>query len=161
MLLPVPVPVPVSVPVSNLGDHMKQLDHEKLDVYHIALQFLVLASEIAGSLPRGTGRLADELYRAAVSQVLNIAEGAGEFSRGEKRRFYRIARRSTTEAAAVLDACRCLKLVDHSKLDAGRVLLVRIIEMLTKMVQQNDGRERERERERAGLPMLDNPPCRP
>jgi len=29
------------------------LDHERLDVYHLALDFLVLASEIIEGLPRG------------------------------------------------------------------------------------------------------------
>jgi len=43
--------------------------------------------------------------------VLNIAEGAGEFAPKEKVRFYRMARRSATESAAVLDVCRNLKLL--------------------------------------------------
>ena len=41
--------------------------------------------------------------RAASSIVANIAEGAGEFSRKEKARFYRMARRSAIEMAAWLE----------------------------------------------------------
>ena len=59
-------------------------------------------------LPRGRRYLADQLQRAAVSIPLNIAEGAGEFSRKDKRRFYRIALRSATASAARLDVCRRL-----------------------------------------------------
>jgi len=46
----------------------------------------------------------------------------------------RIARRSATEAAAILDACRTLQLADASALATGRALLLRIVAMLTAMV---------------------------
>jgi four helix bundle protein len=39
---------------------------------------------------------------------INIAEGAGEFAPEEQARFYRMARRSATESATILDACRAL-----------------------------------------------------
>ncbi len=47
--------------------------------------------------------VADQLIRAASSIMLNIAEGAGEYSSPEKARFYRMARRSAWECAAILD----------------------------------------------------------
>jgi four helix bundle protein len=47
---------------------------------------------------------------------LNIAEGAGEFSPSEKARFYRMARRSATECAAILHVCRRLALVEETRL---------------------------------------------
>lgn len=34
---------------------------------------------------------------------LNITEGAGEYSKSEKERFYRMARRSATECTAIFD----------------------------------------------------------
>jgi four helix bundle protein len=80
---------------------MEQFDHEKLDVYQIAVDWVALAQDIAKALPRGEGNLADQLQRAAASITLNIAEGAGEFSGAEKARFYRMAKRSATECAAV------------------------------------------------------------
>ena len=54
-----------------------QLDHERLDVYDLALQFLVLANGIIEGLPRGRSHLADQFTRASLSIVLNWAEGAG------------------------------------------------------------------------------------
>lgn len=77
--------------------------HERLEAYQQALTFLGLAYAYAASLPRGTAFLADQLRRAATSILLNIAEGAGEASPAEKARFYRIARRSALECAAILD----------------------------------------------------------
>ncbi len=63
---------------------MQQFDHERLDVYVIALDFVVSAEAIASGAPRGQGPLADQLRRASTSIVLNLAEGAGEFAaRGE------------------------------------------------------------------------------
>ncbi|WP_372371584.1 four helix bundle protein [Candidatus Uabimicrobium sp. HlEnr_7] len=66
-------------------------------------------------LPKGHSHLSNQLQRVALSISLNIAEGAGEFSSAEKARFYRIARRSTTECASIIDICRCLKLSDLTK----------------------------------------------
>ncbi len=66
---------------------------------------------------------------------MNIAEGAGEFSRNEKARFYRMSKRSATECAAILDVCRRLKLVEQPRLDEGREVLLRIVAMLVKLVR--------------------------
>jgi four helix bundle protein len=110
-------------------------DHEKLDVYQIALEFVVAAHDIARSLPTGRGPLADQLNRAASSVVLNIAEGAGEFSPAEKARFYRMARRSATECAGVLDVCRVLGLADTTGLAVGREMLLRVVAMLVRMAR--------------------------
>jgi len=81
------------------------LDHERLDVYAVALEFLVFANEVIERLPRGRGHLADQLTRASTSIVLNLAEGAGKLSKADKRRYYVTARGSATESAALLDVC--------------------------------------------------------
>jgi four helix bundle protein len=85
---------------TNLGNQAL-LDHEKLTVYQIAIEFVVLADEINKHFPRWRGYLSDQLQRAALSIPLNIAEGAGEYAIDEKARFYRMAKRSATECAGV------------------------------------------------------------
>lgn len=115
---------------------MSVFDHEKLDVYKAATDYLVLAEDIVENLPRGRRYLAEQLQRAGASIPLNIAEGAGEFSKSEKARFYRMAKRSATESAAILDVCRYLQLVEHERLETGKELLLRIVSMLTKMAQE-------------------------
>ena len=53
------------------------LDHEKLTVYQVAIEFVILADDIIEHLPRGRAYLRDQLQRAVLSIPLNIAEGAG------------------------------------------------------------------------------------
>ncbi len=65
---------------------------------------------------------------------MNIAEGCGEFSLPERRRFYRMAWRSAAECAAVLDLFEELELFRAEALEDGRVLLDRILAMLTAMI---------------------------
>ncbi len=89
------------------------LDHEKLTVYQVAIEFVVLADVIIEHLPRGRAYLSDQLQREGLSIPLNIAEGAGEYSIDEKARFYRMAKRSATECAGILDVCQRLQLVNE------------------------------------------------
>jgi len=110
-------------------------DHEKLDVYQAALSLVVHIDKIVEQLPRGRGYIADQLLRASSSVPLNIAEGAGEYSGNEKIRFYRMARRSATECAGIIDVCNRLKIIGDDLYSTGRELLIRIVAMLTKMSQ--------------------------
>jgi len=113
-------------------------DHERLDVYKVALDFLMTANDVVEGLPKGRAYLADQLNRAAVSIVLNIAEGAGEFSPADKARFYRIARRSATESAACLDIGRKLGVVGEKLYEPGRDQLLRLVSMLVRLCKPSD-----------------------
>jgi four helix bundle protein len=114
---------------------MERLDHEQLDVYHLALDFLVFANGVIEALPRGRSHLADQFTRASTSVVLNIAEGAGKLSKPDKRRYYLTARGSATESAALLDACQRLKLLEDAAHRTGTEMVVRIVSMLIRLAQ--------------------------
>ncbi len=90
------------------------LDHEKLDVYKVSIEFMSIAINITDSIPRGYSSLADQLKRAAWSIPLNIAEGCGKRGPNDKKRFYAIARGSAMECAAIIDVCQVLK-IDNEK----------------------------------------------
>ena len=111
------------------------LDHERLDVYQVGLELLVLADSVIEHLPRGRGHLADQLTRASTSIVLNIAEGAGKFSKPDKRRDYLTAVGSATESAAIFDVCSKLKLVAPDAHRAAKELIERIVSMLVKLAK--------------------------
>jgi four helix bundle protein len=58
----------------------------------------------------------DQLERATLSIVLNLAEGSGKPTKAEKRRFYSIALGSVREAEAllrILKQAETLKLLDR------------------------------------------------
>ena len=123
--------------------------HERLEVYQLALELLEHAHQVAISLfvastrgsgsgvaiglPRGRGDLSDQLRRAASSITLNIAEGAEESSKQEKRRFYRMGRRSAAECTAILDVGAKYQLVDEKKRQSARSCLLRIVLILVKL----------------------------
>jgi four helix bundle protein len=114
---------------------MERFDHEKLDVYNTAVDWVVLAQDIVSQMPQAcaSANLAEQLQRAAASITLNIAEGAGEYSPKEKARFYRIAKRSATECAAVLDVAQRRNAIHPKRFSSGRDLLLRIVAMLVKL----------------------------
>ena len=112
------------------------LDHTKLDVYHRALDLLDYLDQIQELMPAGRAHLRDQLDRAGTSIVLNIAEGAGEFSLPDKQRFYRMARRSATETAAILDILDRRKAVAFEVVQAARELIVRVVSMLARLASK-------------------------
>ena len=114
---------------------MDHFDHERLDVYQAAIDFVVLTDGVVENLPRGRTYLADQLQRAATFDSVEHCGGAGEYSPADKARFYRMAKRSATECAAILDVCRRLRLIDDPRCAAGRELLLRIVSMLVALVR--------------------------
>ena len=120
----------ISPPVRPL-----QFEHRRFKVYESAGVFIKLAHELASALPPGNATLSDQLRRASISVCLNIAEGAGEFRPLEKARFYRIARRSATECAAILDILQCLDVVADRDLGPGEQILLEIVSMLTGLIK--------------------------
>jgi four helix bundle protein len=120
---------------------MDYFDHEKLDVYQVAIKWVILSEKIVLQLPRGRAYLVDQLQRASTSIPFNIAEGSGEYAQQEKNRFYRIAKRSTTECASILDVCHQLQLFEEVLFQEGRQLLLRIVAMLTKLIKRNSSTE--------------------
>ena len=106
------------------------LDAEKLAVYQVALDLQVLAS---GPVPLQHRVLHDQLERASLSVILNIAEGAGRRSRKDKRRFYAMARGSACECAAAVDVLRRRRLAPEGACNTARSLALRVVQMLTKL----------------------------
>lgn len=109
------------------------LDFERLDVYQCALRFAALSFQILENMPRGHGELTDQLKRATISIPLNIAEGAGKPTDGDRARYHAIARGSAMECAAIVDLLHLQSLVQPAVADEAKALLVRVVSMLTKL----------------------------
>ena len=106
--------------------------HEQLDVYRAAIEYVGWAYRLGERLKlHQTAK--EQLLRASQSVPLNIAEGNGKSTEGERRRFFEIARGSALECAAVQDVLEvCGALSAEENADAKR-LLDRIVVMLTKL----------------------------
>ena len=116
--------------------------HQGLRVYESAAGFVEQAQQLVSGLPPGNAALSDQLCRASISICLNIAEGAGEYRPKEKARFYRIARRSATKCAAIMDILRRLRAAANDDLQRGEKRLSEIVSMLTGLVKGLDTTER-------------------
>ena len=92
-----------------------------------------LASTLVANLNR---IVRDQLERASLSVVLNIAEAGGRRSRRDKARYYAIARGSATEVAALLDVLALRRLASPASIRTGRRLAIRIVQMLTRIDQR-------------------------
>jgi len=60
-------------------------------------------------------------------------EGSGKLNGPDRRRDYAIARGSAMECAAILEVIRLLSAAPNPSLDEGKGLLVRVVEMLSRM----------------------------
>ena len=119
---------------------MHELAFERLEVFQLAADLVAEVQLLNLSLGRGTARLKDQLHRASISVLLNIAEGAGEFSPAEKAHFYRIALRSTTECVGCFVVITRLKWLDPEKFADAREYAYRIVSMLTKLIHSVEAR---------------------
>jgi four helix bundle protein len=109
------------------------LGFQRLDVYQCSVRLLALSARICEEIPRGYGSLSDQLRRAAISVPLNVAEATGRSTDTDSARFFSIARGSAMECGAIIDAIAAIGAPPHEAIQEASRLVVRIVEMLTKM----------------------------
>jgi four helix bundle protein len=109
------------------------LGYQRLHVYQCAVRLLAHCTRLSNDAPKGYAPLADQLRRASISIPLNIAEGAGRPRATDAARFFGIARGSAMECGAILDVLTIVGGSDAILLDEALGLVVRIVEMLSKM----------------------------
>jgi four helix bundle protein len=112
-------------------DGLPPLDPQRLDCYRVAVDFCALAAHLIPA--RGHRELRDQLARASLSISLNIAEGVGRTSALDKAHFFSIARGSAMECGAIADAGRSLGLISVGSAKQAGWLVVRLVQMLTKL----------------------------
>lgn len=129
-----------SAAVAAFGAHLAsaeaaepELDANKLQVYNVALELHVHCSTLVAVLNR---IVRDQLERASLSVLLNIAEAGGRRSRRDKARYYAIARGSATEVAALLDVLALRWLASPAAIRTARRLAIRVVQMLTRVHQR-------------------------
>ena len=120
-----------------------QLDREKLDVYQLELQFVACATDLIVELrdspeakKRRIREAVDHLDRAGLSSLFNTSEGNGKRQMKTRGKFFDDARGSATECASCLDALVAKHTCSEQRVEHGKSLLVRIVSMLTKLVDR-------------------------
>jgi len=78
-------------------------DFEKLDVYRNAKELNKEILKFLRDNKNIDSYVRDQLRRASISMVINIAEGSGKFSKPDKRNFYTIARGSVYECVSLFE----------------------------------------------------------
>jgi four helix bundle protein len=126
-------PLAVGARASDEALDEVQLDAAKLHCYQVALELHTQCSVLVASLQR---IVRDQLERASLSVVLNIAEAGGRRSRRDKARYYAHARGSATEVAALLDVLERRRLASPAAVRTARRLAVRSVQMLTRVHQK-------------------------
>ena len=81
-------------------------------IFAEAQKLLEDGNVLIAQFPRGYGYLADQLKRAGTSIMLNFAEGNGKKGLKERQRFFRIAKGSLYEVAAVYDVALSAGLIE-------------------------------------------------
>jgi len=113
-------------------------DHERLDVYCLAIEDVSSSYPIAKSLNGPERHVRDQWLRAARSIPLNIEEGNGKQSLKDKNRFFEIARGSALECAAIHDILISFAAIDPELNRVGKTNLKRIVSMLTRLIQRTE-----------------------
>jgi four helix bundle protein len=112
--------------------HPTRFAHHSLDAFGVVLEALRLGDTIARSLPRGYGKLTDQLRRALLGAYLQFTEAAARDGADRQSRL-RCARAEAGEAAAALEAAVALRLVLETKAADVMVLLDRFCAMVTRL----------------------------
>lgn len=116
---------------------MLQLSHKKLDVY---IQSLILVKNIYALTKCFPDvekfGLTNQIRRAAISVVSNIAEGASRKSEVEKKRFYEISRSSLVEIDTQIEVALLLDYLNKEAIVDVENSISRIFQMLSKMISK-------------------------
>lgn len=116
----------------------KMFDFEKLEVYNKARDYhrsiwQLVQECVPGQIER------NQILRASLSKVLNIAEGAGRFTNPDKRNFYIIARGSVYECVVLLDVLLDKQLLSSGKHSERYALSEEISKMLYALIKKLSG----------------------
>jgi four helix bundle protein len=129
--------------IRTLPADVAPYEFEGEESFRLALRVAEAADAVAMRVRHERPWLAAQLGECGLSVLNNTAEGRGEYSPGDKARFYRYARRSAQETAAMVVLLGRKRLITGKEEAALRRLLVQVIQILTRRAihfQQRSGR---------------------
>ncbi len=109
---------------------------EDFPVYKITLQFNSEISTFLDEIPdKNNYSVKDQLCRASMSILLNIAEGSGRYTKADKRSFYVNARGSCYECVACLQIIKSKCLITETRHDQLYEILNDIARQLSALIK--------------------------
>jgi four helix bundle protein len=117
---------------SESDDTEHYFDHERLEVYQTALDFVSWSDALLQGRQL-VARFSKRLDVLSTSTVLNIAEGNGRFGKKDHRSFIDIAYRSTLKSASLLDRMLARQMIEQSTHADGKDILDHVARMLSGM----------------------------
>ncbi|MBI2252902.1 MAG: four helix bundle protein [Armatimonadetes bacterium] len=114
----------------------KKFGFEKLDVYQQGLEFVNLCFNLTKEFDNKIQfSLGDQLRRASLSIVTNIAEGVGRKHEKEKKQFFQTSLASCFECVAILTICTNQKQINEEKFNDFYERCYSISKMLSKLIK--------------------------
>lgn len=86
------------------------------------------------SWPSSRAVLKDQLERAAISVVLNLAEGAGKITPKDRRKYFAIARGSIQEVAGCIEIAYALGQLSPSEYGSYQSRCLSIVKMISRLI---------------------------
>ena len=121
------------------GSTMLKLNHKKLKVWQLSLDFVSLVYQTTSLFPKvEIYGITNQLRRAAVSLPSNIAEGASRNSLQERNRFYEIARSSLVEIDTQIESSKRLAYCKKEDLLALEEQMNHLFAMLSNMIKRSN-----------------------
>ena len=112
-----------------------RLNHQQLDIFCVAKEFTSECYLLSRQFPADERfNMIQQVRRASLSVVLNIAEGASRKSVLERKRFFEIARGSLIEIDAAFDIAKQLGYLSKVNCSKMHELTNRTFSMLTKLI---------------------------
>ena len=110
-------------------------DHEKLEVYQVAIDFVAWCETLLEECKGKAASAKQHLDEASSSIPNNIAEGNGKWSKKDRKKFFEVARGSALECASCLDVLVAKRRISADRLTEGKEILRSIVNMLTRMIK--------------------------
>jgi four helix bundle protein len=101
--------------------------YQKAELYYSEVLKVLLNQKIDKNIK-------DQFKRASLSIVLNIAEGAGKYTKNDKKNFYVISKGSVNECVAILRILRMETFVSEGQFEICYNLLLEIAKMLSGLI---------------------------
>ncbi|MBZ0200485.1 MAG: four helix bundle protein [Ignavibacteriaceae bacterium] len=116
---------------------MLKLNHKNLDVWKKAIKLDAEIYRLTALFPKEEMYLlTNQMRRAAVSIVSNIAEGSGRITEKDQRRFFEISPSSLIELDSQFEICIVLLYLKEEELYDVNELVNYIFAVLTKFIKR-------------------------